>query len=117
MNLNQKEIIEIEKLSKSHAVVKKLWEEWEAINRDGIKTFYICLNEKLIQLSEQIDNADLDIEKSTDKTYDRIFTAMIKGGTIAENLKMLKKELKGEDFEEMTSSRIDRLADKKRKNI
>ena len=115
MKLDVKETTEIEKLSKTHSVVKKLWEEWQAIHRDGIKTFYISLNKKLIKLSEQIDNADLDIESSSDKTYDRIFTAMIKGGTIADNLKMLKKELTGEDLDNIGSSRIDRAADEKRK--
>jgi len=112
--LSDQEIQEIQKQSQKSEAINKLWHFYRNCQVDGIKAFGISLNKKLIVLSEQIDNADIDITKIDDKVFDRIFKAMTDGGKIAENLKSINKNNSVSSEEDEGRPFTDRMADKKR---
>lgn len=88
----EEEIKEAEKQAQKSEVVKKLLDFYNDCQQDGVKAFGISLNKKLIVLSQQIDSADINIAKIDDKVFDRIFKAMVDGGKIAENLRIINSK-------------------------
>lgn len=89
--LTEKNIQEAEAIAQKNEAVKKLLDFYNDCQSDGIKAFGISLNKKLIVLSRQIDDADIDLSNIEDRVFDRIFKAMTDGGKIAENLKAINR--------------------------
>lgn len=114
MDFTEKNIEIIKRLSEDNQIVKKMYLEILSYKTDGVKSFYVALNKKLVELSEQIESVTIDIEKTDDKIFDRVFDALIKGGKIAENLKILQKEQGGEIDDFKKSSMTDRRANESR---
>lgn len=65
----------------------------EKIKDDNFFELYDALRNKLKDMAEEINNADIDLSESTDKSFDRLVKAMVESRSIVENIKFLKSEL------------------------
>ena len=103
--LTEEEIREVEKIADKKEAVKKLLDFYNDCQKDGLKALRIALNKKLLDISASV--GDVKESDNDDKTFERI-------DRIVTSIKKLPKENGQEEENSEKSSRLDRLADKKR---
>jgi len=81
--------------------VEELEKELEAYKGDGLQGLYHALNYQLSKLSEELNGEYVSFKSKNDKTFERVWKAMVDSKDVAQNLLWLKKELKiGNEKEE-----------------
>jgi hypothetical protein len=74
--------------------VEELEKELEAYKGDGLQGLYHALNYQLSKLSEELNGEYVSFKSKNDKTFERVWKAMVDSKDVAQNLLWLKKELK-----------------------
>jgi hypothetical protein len=91
-------MIEVSKLKER---IQELEKELEAYKGDGLQGLYHALNYQLSKLSEELNGEYVSFKSKNDKTFERVWKAMVDSKDVAQNLLWLKKELKiGNEKEE-----------------
>jgi hypothetical protein len=91
-------MIEVSKLKER---VQELEKELQAYKGDGLQGLYHALNYQLSKLSEELNGEYVSFKSKNDKTFERVWKAMVDSKDVAQNLLWLKKELKiGSEKEE-----------------
>jgi hypothetical protein len=91
-------MIEVSKLKER---IEELEKELEAYKVDGLQGLYHALNYQLSKLSEELNGEYVSFKSKNDKTFERVWKAMVDSKDVAQNLLWLKKELKiGNEKEE-----------------
>jgi hypothetical protein len=91
-------MIEVSKLKER---IEELEKELEAYKGDGLQGLYHALNYQLSKLSEELNGEYVSFKSKNDKTFERVWKAMVDSKDVAQNLLWLKKELKiGNEKEE-----------------
>jgi hypothetical protein len=81
--------------------VEELEKELETYKADGLQGLYHALNYQLVKLAEELNGEYVSFKSKNDKTFERVWKAMVDSKDVAQNLLWLKKELKvGETKEE-----------------
>jgi hypothetical protein len=87
--------------SKLKERIEELEKELEAYKGDGLQGLYHALNYQLSKLSEELNGEYVSFKSKNDKTFERVWKAMVDSKDVAQNLLWLKKELKiGNEKEE-----------------
>jgi hypothetical protein len=87
--------------SKLKERIQELEKELEAYKGDGLQGLYHALNYQLSKLSEELNGEYVSFKSKNDKTFERVWKAMVDSKDVAQNLLWLKKELKiGNEKEE-----------------
>jgi hypothetical protein len=91
-------------ISKLNERIEELEKELQAYKGDGLQGLYHALNYQLSKLSEELNGEYVSFKSKNDKTFERVWKAMVDSKDVAQNLLWLKKELKivteGKDKEE-----------------
>jgi len=74
--------------------IEELEKELEAYKGDGLQGLYHALNYQLSKLSEELNGEYVSFKSKNDKTFERVWKAMVDSKDVAQNLLWLKKELK-----------------------
>lgn len=81
--------------------IEELEKEIEMYKGDGLQGLYHALNYQLSKLSEELNGEYVSFKSKNDKTFERVWKAMVDSKDVAQNLLWLKKELKiGQEKEE-----------------
>jgi hypothetical protein len=81
--------------------IEELEKELETYKADGLQGLYHALNYQLVKLAEELNGEYVSFKSKNDKTFERVWKAMVDSKDVAQNLLWLKKELKvGESKEE-----------------
>jgi hypothetical protein len=81
--------------------IEELEKELETYKADGLQGLYHALNYQIVKLSEELNGEYVSFKSKNDKTFERVWKAMVDSKDVAQNLLWLKKELKvGESKEE-----------------
>lgn len=81
--------------------IEELEKELETYKADGLQGLYHALNYQLVKLSEELNGEYVSFKSKNDKTFERVWKAMVDSKDVAQNLLWLKKELKvGSEKEE-----------------
>ena len=81
--------------------IDELEKELQAYKADGLQGLYHALNYQLVKLAEELNGEYVSFKSKNDKTFERVWKAMVDSKDVAQNLLWLKKELKvGNDKEE-----------------
>ena len=81
--------------------IEELEKELEVYKADGLQGLYHALNYQLVKLAEDLNGEYVSFKSKNDKTFERVWKAMVDSKDVAQNLLWLKKELKvGESKEE-----------------
>ena len=81
--------------------IEELEKELQAYKGDGLQGLYHALNYQLSKLSEELNGEYVSFKSKNDKTFERVWKAMVDSKDVAQNLLWLKKELKiGQEKEE-----------------
>jgi hypothetical protein len=91
-------MIDIPKLNQR---IEELEKELQTYKTDGLQGLYHALNYQLVKLAEELNGEYVSFKSKNDKTFERVWKAMVDSKDVAQNLLWLKKELKvGESKEE-----------------
>jgi hypothetical protein len=74
--------------------IEELEKEIEMYKSDGLQGLYHALNYQLSKLSEELNGEYVSFKSKNDKTFERVWKAMVDSKDVAQNLLWLKKELK-----------------------
>ncbi len=74
--------------------IEELEKEIEMYKSDGLQGLYHALNYQLSKLSEELNGEYVSFKSKNDKTFERVWRAMVDSKDVAQNLLWLKKELK-----------------------
>lgn len=74
--------------------IQELEKELETYKADGLQGLYHALNYQLVKLSEELNGEYVSFKSKNDKTFERVWKAMVDSKDVAQNLLWLKKELK-----------------------
>ena len=74
--------------------VEELEKELETYKADGLQGLYHALNYQLVKLAEELNGEYVSFKSKNDKTFERVWKAMVDSKDVAQNLLWLKKELK-----------------------
>ena len=74
--------------------INRLKVELGRYTRDGLEGLYHALNYQLNCLSDELRGNYVSLNTKTDKTFERIWKAMVDSKDVAQNMQWLKKELK-----------------------
>lgn len=86
---------ELQRLKKENEDLRK---ELELYKTDGMQGLYHALNYQLSSLAKELSVEYVSFTSKNDKTFERVWKAMVDSKEVAQNLMWLKKELKiGED--------------------
>jgi hypothetical protein len=98
-NINQrKKMTDVLKLKQR---IEELEKELETYKAEGLQWLYHALNYQLVKLSEELNGEYVSFKSKNDKTFERVWKAMVDSKDVAQNLLWLKKELKvGSEKEE-----------------
>ena len=97
-NINQNQMTDVLKLKQR---IEELEIELEVYKADGLQGLYHALNYQLVKLAEDLNGEYVSFKSKNDKTFERVWKAMVDSKDVAQNLLWLKKELKvGSDKEE-----------------
>jgi hypothetical protein len=81
--------------------IEELEAELKVYKADGLQGLYHALNYQLVKLAEDLNGEYVSFKSKNDKTFERVWKAMVDSKDVAQNLLWLKKELKvGIDKEE-----------------
>lgn len=81
--------------------IEELEAELKVYKTDGLQGLYHALNYQLVKLAEELNGEYVSFKSKNDKTFERVWKAMVDSKDVAQNLIWLKKELKvGLDKEE-----------------
>ena len=84
--------------------VLQLEKELEAYKTDGLEGLYHALNFQLSSLSKELAEEYISFKGKNDKTFERVWKAMVDSKEVAQNLTWLRKELKLESGKEVEKS-------------
>jgi hypothetical protein len=91
-NINQrKKMTDVLKLKQR---IEELEKELETYKADGLQGLYHALNYQLVKLAEELNGEYVSFKSKNDKTFERVWKAMVDSKDVAQNLLWLKKELK-----------------------
>ena len=74
--------------------IEELEKELETYKADGLQGLYHALNYQLVKLAEELNGEYVSFKSKNDKTFERVWKAMVDSKDVAQNLLWLKKELK-----------------------
>jgi hypothetical protein len=80
--------------------IEELETELQAYKTDGLQGLYHALNYQLVKLAEELNGEYVSFKSKNDKTFERVWKAMVDSKDVAQNLLWLKKELKVDKDEE-----------------
>lgn len=87
--------------------IEELEKELEMYKGDGLQGLYHALNYQLSKLSEELNGEYVSFKSKNDKTFERVWKAMVDSKDVAQNLLWLKKELKiGQEKEEEKTQQL-----------
>jgi hypothetical protein len=80
--------------------IEELEKELDTYKTDGLQGLYHALNYQLVKLAEELNGEYVSFKSKNDKTFERVWKAMVDSKDVAQNLLWLKKELKVDKDEE-----------------
>lgn len=81
--------------------------ELSRYTRDGLDGLYHALNYQLNCLSDELRGNYVSFTTKNDKTFERIWKAMVDSKDVAQNMQWLKKELKIKEDQQQSTTKED----------